>query len=188
MTTIAAIQGRDWAVVAYDSQVTEDNGRKYILEPKMAKVCENGPYILGVAGDLRAVNLLAHSFHPPDPGNIFDEDLDRFMVTKFVPSLKKTFDNNFYGKENEHSSNVMVVINSTIYEVGGDYDAVRDEVGLYSLGSGSQYALGSMYQSVQDQTRTLKNARTIAKSAVEIACKLDPGSSGPVRTKVQQWG
>lgn len=187
MTTIAAIQGRDWAVVAYDSQVTEDNGRSYILSPKMGKVCENGPYILGVAGDLRAVNILSHNFHPPDPGSLYEEDLDKFMVTKFVPSLKKSFDNNFYGKDNEHSSLVMVVVNSTIYEVGGDYDVVRDDVGLYALGTGSQYALGAMYQHTLEQTRTLKNARTMAKSAVEIACRLDPGSSEPVRVKVQSW-
>lgn len=187
MTTIAAVQGRDWAVIAFDSQVTEDNGRNYTLPTESGKVCENGPYIMGAAGDLRAVNILAHNFHPPDPGELEGSALDRFMSSKFIPSMKKCFDVNFYGKDNEHASLIMVVVNAVIYEVGGVYDVIRDEKGIYALGSGSSYALGAMYQADEDLSRTMKNARTMAKSGVEIACRLDPSSSGPVQVKVQRW-
>ena len=187
MTTIAAVQGRDWAVLAYDSQVTEDNGRSYVLASDNGKVCENGPYLMGAAGDLRAVNILSHNFHPPDPAEHSGIDLDKFMATKFVPAMKKCFDINFYGKDNEHGSLIMVVVNAVIYEVGGAYDIVRDETGLYALGTGSPYALGAMYQFDADNSRTMKNARTMSKSGVEIACRLDPASSGPVHMKIQRW-
>lgn len=187
MTTIAAVQGRDWAVIAYDSQVTEDSGRSYILPSGSSKVCENGPYLMGAAGDLRAVNILSHNFHPPDPGESEGVDLDKFMTTKFIPSMKKCFETNFYGKSNEQESLIMVVVNAVVYEIGGAYDILRDETGLYALGTGSPYALGAMYQFDADNSRTMKNARTMAKSGVEIACRLDPSSSGPVQTIMQRW-
>jgi hypothetical protein len=31
MTTIAAVQGDGWAVIGYDSRITEEEGRSYIL-------------------------------------------------------------------------------------------------------------------------------------------------------------
>ena len=49
MTTIAAIQGEGWAVVAYDSRVTEEN-RSYVLPKDAGKVVRNGGYIFGAAG------------------------------------------------------------------------------------------------------------------------------------------
>jgi hypothetical protein len=66
LTTIAAIQGEGWAVIGYDSRVTEDN-RIFVLPKDSGKVVKNGHYIFGAAGDMRAVNLLAHTFKPPVP-------------------------------------------------------------------------------------------------------------------------
>ena len=63
MTTIAAIQGEGWAVVAYDSRVCEDN-RSFILPKDAGKVVRNGQYILGAAGDMRALRLLTSSTVP----------------------------------------------------------------------------------------------------------------------------
>jgi hypothetical protein len=61
LTTIAAIQGPSWAAIAYDSRVTEEN-RIFVLPKDAGKVVKNGQYIFGAAGDMRAVNLLAHTF------------------------------------------------------------------------------------------------------------------------------
>ena len=43
MTTIAAVQGEGWAVIGYDSRVSEEDGRTYILPKDNGKVFKNLP-------------------------------------------------------------------------------------------------------------------------------------------------
>lgn len=190
MSTVAAIQGSTWAVVAYDSQVTEDGdgggGRTYTLPRGMEKVCQNKGYVFGVAGDYRAVNVVSFVFDPPSPPAKRGHDLDVFMSAKFVPSLRGCFEASYYSKDGEHGSLLIVVVNGVVYEIGGNYDCIRDEVGLYAIGSGAAYALGSLFES-ESEKRTLKNAKDRAESAVQIAAALDSGTGEPVRILVQHW-
>lgn len=188
MTTLAAIQGPTWVVVAYDSMVAEDGGRRYILPAELGKITQNGEYLIGAAGDLRAINLVSHNFTPPHPDpSARGAELDHFMATKFIPSLRKCFDVGGYGKDNAHESQLLVVVNGTAYELGENFDMVRDKRGIYALGSGSHYALGAMFAQVQDQKRTVKFAREVVETALSIACNLDPGSSEPVMIITQHW-
>lgn len=185
VTTIAAIQGPSWVVIGYDSQVSESDGRKYNLPDDFPKFFEVGKYSIGVAGDYRAVNILSFSFSPPDPQEIVGPELDRFMVSKFVPALKKCFDANSYGKDDEQGSLIMVVVNSTAYEIGSNYDCLRDSKGLYALGSGGSFALGALYGLAEvEPKRTLKSAKEAMKVALDTAVTLDSGTSYPVYTVV----
>lgn len=186
MSTVAAIQGPSWVVVGYDSQVSEDSGRKYVLPSDAGKVVENNEYIFGVAGDLRAVNILSHAFIPPDPGKKLGAELDEFMSTKFVLALKKCFDTNFYGKDGEQGSNILIAVNGTVYEIGGNYDCVRDVYGYYSVGTGSPYALGALHANIPERL-TLKVAKDRVYEAVRVATLLDTSSCEPVTIKVQHW-
>ena len=180
MTTIAAIQGEGWAVIGYDSRVTEDN-RIFVLPKDAGKVVKNGAYIFGAAGDMRAVNLLAHTFKPPVPTSTeYGVKLDKFISSKLVPALKQCFDDAQYGEKGEQDSSVLVVIHGRIYEIGGGYDWALDESGIYSLGSGAGYALGSMHTSLEGKKRTISAARSAVKSAVGIATRLDPASGEPI--------
>lgn len=188
MTTLAAIQGPSWVVVGYDSMVAEDGGRRYILPAESGKITENGAYLIGAAGDLRAINLLTHNFTPPTPApEARGAELDHFMATKFIPSLRKCFEVGGYGKDNSHESQLLIVVNATAYELGENFDIVRDNRGIYALGSGGDYALGAMFARVADQKRTVKFAREVVESALMIACSLDPGSAEPVMIRTQHW-
>jgi len=186
MSTVVAIQGPTWVMVGYDSQVSEDSGRKYVLPKEAGKVSENGEYLFGVAGDLRAVNILAHGFVPPDPGKKLGEELDQFMSTKFMSALKKCFDVNFYGKDGEQGSNILVAVNGTAYEIGGNYDCIRDIHGFYAVGTGSPYALGALHAN-RPERLTLKIAKERAYEAVRVATLLDTSSCEPITIKVQHW-
>lgn len=180
MTTIAAIQGEGWAVIGYDSRVTEDN-RIFVLPKDAAKVVKNGHYIFGAAGDMRAVNLLAHTFKPPVPtATDYGVKLDKFISSKFVPALKQCFDDAQYGEKGEQDSSVLAVIHGRIYEVGTGYDWALDESGIYSIGSGAGYALGSMHTSLEGKKRTMGAARSAVKTAVAVATRLDPSSGEPI--------
>lgn len=186
ITTIIAVQGSDWAVVGYDSQVTEDGGRQYTLGRGSAKVMKNGQYLLGAAGDVRAINILAYAFNPPRAGDLTGVRLDRFITSKFVPALRECFeDHGYVSKESreqaQHGSVVLVVVNGQIYEIGEDYAWVRDTTGVYSFGSGGEYALGAIYATAGDNVATLGITKTekAVREALAIAAKLDSGSGPP---------
>lgn len=185
MTTLAAIQGDGWAVIGYDSRVTEDN-RIFVLPKEAGKVVKNGTYIFGAAGDMRAVNLLAHSFKPPVPtATDFGVKLDKFISSKFVPALKQCFDDAQYGEKGEQDSTVLVVVHGRIYEIGTAYDWCLDESGIYAMGSGAEYALGAMHASLEGKKRTIATARSVVKSAVSISARLDPSTGEPIHIITQ---
>ena len=186
MTTIVAVQGAAWAVVGFDSRVTEDAGRSYTLGRGSAKVMKNGQYLLGAAGDVRAINILAYAFDPPKAAELIGIRLDRFMTSKFVPALRACFEDHGYAareskEQATHGSTVLAIVNGSIYEIGEDYAWVRDTTGIYSFGSGGDYALGAMYAKHGDDIAELNVAEVqkLVRDSLHIAAKLDPGSGPP---------
>jgi ATP-dependent protease HslVU (ClpYQ) peptidase subunit len=187
VTTIAAVQGRGWAVIGYDSLVSiSTGGRSYGLPTDGGKCFEVGDYLFGVAGDFRAVNIVAHSFRPPDSGRLAGADLDKFMVSKFIPALKKCFSDNFYGKDTEQGSDILVVVNATVYEIGAYYDCLRDSRGIYAIGSGGDYALGALIALDGEGRRTVGRVRENMRRALEIAAYVDTATSEPVYVRTQR--
>lgn len=186
MTTIAAVQGSGWAVVGSDSQVTEDS-KKFTLKKEFSKLLRNGPYIIGVAGDLRAVNILTHNFSPPTPlRGVGEDELDKFMATKFIPELKACFDKNFYKQDAEQGSSLVVLLRGVVYEVGSDYDFIRDAGGVYSIGTGSAFALGALHALGQQGSNTLARAKERVAAALEASCSYDSMTSAPITIVVQR--
>jgi ATP-dependent protease HslVU (ClpYQ) peptidase subunit len=178
MTTIAAVQGPGWAVIGSDSQVSEDN-RTYRLPKGFGKLVRNGPYLIGTAGDLRAINILTHAFDPPTPGKPKGMNLDRFMVSQFIPKLRESFDANGYGREGEHGSVVLACLGGVIYEIGQYYECIRDDDGLYAIGSGGQFALGAL-RVLKGETPTMAEAEDVVRSALVAAASFDCNTAEPV--------
>lgn len=186
MTTIVAVQGQSWAVVGFDSRVTEDGGRSYTLGRGSAKVVKNGQYLLGAAGDVRAINILAYAFQPPKALDLVGIRLDRFMTSKFVPALRECFEDHGYAakeskEQAQHGSTVLAIVNGQIYEIDEDYAWVRDTTGIYSFGSGGDYAIGAMYSKAGDDLASLSmiDVQKLIRESLHIAAKLDIGSGPP---------
>lgn len=188
MTTIAAIQGDGWAVIAYDSRITDDS-RSFTLPNVGGKVAQNGSYLLGAAGDLRAINLLHHTFRPPSPSaSLRGAKLNEFISAKFVPALKSCFDDAQYGEKGSQDSSVMAVVNGTVYEIGSNYEWCHDQRGIYAVGTGGSYALGALYESNDGRRKkTLTTARSSLKSALAIASLLDVNTGGNIHVQTQKF-
>lgn len=186
MTTIVAVQGQSWAVVGFDSRVTEEGGRSYTLGRGSAKVVKNGQYLLGAAGDVRAINILAYAFQPPKALDLTGVRLDRFMTSKFVPALRECFEDHGYAakeskEQAQHGSTVLAIVNGQIYEIDEDYAWVRDMTGIYSFGSGGDYAIGAMYAKSGGEISNLNMAdvQKLIRESLHIAARLDIGSGPP---------
>lgn len=193
MTTIIGIQGPDFALVCSDSRIsTMDEGgfasQITTLGNNTAKIAENGKYLLGAAGDVRAINILHHAFQPPPiPPGTNGKKLDNFITTKFVPSLRECFEKQGYASPQteesshiaQHGSTVLVVASGSIYVVDGDYSWTSDANGFYALGTGGSYALGALQVLCTSKNLTLAQAKRYALKAVNVAAKYDPYTGGP---------
>lgn len=188
MTTIAAVQGPGWAAVAWDSRVTEGE-RAFTLPKNAGKIAKNGAYLLGAAGDMRAINLMSHTFKPPTPpSDSSDEELDAFMSTRFIKELKKCFDDAQYGEKGQQDSSIIAIVHGRIYEVGLNYDWCHDAAGLYAVGTGAQYALGALDVQLRGKKFTQAAAKEALAAALAAACTYDPNSAPPINILVQSRG
>jgi len=200
MTTIVGIQGDGFSVICTDSRivnVAEDGTTTAIthLGNGISKVAQNGPYLIGAAGDVRAINILHHAFQPPTPPvNLRGKKLDAFMTVKFVPALRECFEKQGYAtpeREGSHiaenDSIVMVSIHGVIYVIDGDYSWCPDANSYYAIGSGGDFALGALHVLMQRKKwLTIQMARTIVSKALASAAKYDVHTGSPYHTYVQE--
>lgn len=202
MTTILAVQGDNFATVSVDSRISSmDTGgfasQITTLGEGSSKVAKNGKYLLGAAGDVRAINILHHAFIPPvAPPALKGKKLDAFMTNKFVPALRDCFEKQGYASPEtdtsqhiaEHASTIIVVVNAVIYVIDGDYSWTSDLAGIYALGTGSAYALGAMTALAGTKKLSASQAKSISLKALRIASSFDPYTGPPFYTHVQELG
>jgi ATP-dependent protease HslVU (ClpYQ) peptidase subunit len=202
MTTIIAVQGDDFCVIGVDSRIStfEDSGyasQVMTLREGTTKVASNGKYLLGVAGDVRAINILHHVFQPPQPPvNTIGKKLDEFMTAKFIPILRECFEQQGYASPEsneekrhiaEHDSTVLVAVNGCIYVIDGDYSWASDANGIYALGSGGAYAMGAMQASLGSKSKTtVPLAKALVLKALNISSRFDPYTGPPYYWFVQE--
>jgi ATP-dependent protease HslVU (ClpYQ) peptidase subunit len=200
MTTIVGIQGDGYAVVTVDTRITsfEDSGQAYqmsTLGSGCTKIGQNGKYLLGAAGDMRAINILHHAFNPPAPTpNTKGRKLDAFMTQKFMPALRECFEGAGYARPEKDSSDhiaeqgstILAVVNATIYMIEGDYAWMSEASGIYATGTGSSYALGALHVLTGGKKLTISQAKTACQKAIAVAAKYDPYTGHPFQTFTQE--
>jgi ATP-dependent protease HslVU (ClpYQ) peptidase subunit len=199
MTTIVGIQGDGFCVVCVDSRISDvdDSGvatQIATLRDSTGKVAVNGKYLLGAAGDLRAINILHHAFQPPTPAvNIKGKKLDQFVTTKFIPALRECFETQGYASPQneqsehmaEHNSTIIMSINGVIYIIDGDYSWISGSDGVFAVGTGAQFALGALQCLIPKYPLSIQTAKKIGMKALTIAAKFDPYTGPPYQTLSQ---
>jgi 20S proteasome alpha/beta subunit len=183
LTTIAAIQGIDYAILVADSQITEDN--LVTLATSTPKIVEAGKFLVGISGDTRPGDILSYNWKPPAYRG---EDPAIFMGRKVIPSINAAFnDNNYdYNKvDKDGGFDYLVAFNGNVFRIACDLSFFQSNVGIYGIGSGGQFALGYLY-SICKPDMELAYAKRHARKAVEIATVLDSNSSKPLQLVVQE--
>ena len=164
MTCVVGVSKGNRTWLGGDSQDTRGDMQTTRTDSKTFK---RGPYILGFSGSFRGGQLLRHVFEPPTPPE--SGDLLQFMVTHFVPGLRSCFD--VGGFVNDEEMDCLAATRGQLFYVGSDYQISQaDEM---VIGSGTPYAMGSLYA-----TKT-KAPRTRVLTALEAAVEYDTGCCGP---------
>lgn len=203
MTTIVGVQGDGFAVIGADALIVSyDEGglpfQKSTLPSGTAKIAVNGKYVLGAAGDMRAINILHYAFQPPTPTpGLKGKKLDAFITVKFIPALRACFDQHGYSSPDskdtkdhiaQQDSTIVVVINSTIYTIDSDYSWTPESTGYYVAGTGGSYALGALQAISDGKKMSIDKAKTAVVKALNVAAKFDPNSGPPYTTFTQGSG
>lgn len=186
MTAIIGIQGRGWAVMASDTVTT------YTDRPYIAKGCEKivkvGDYLIAVAGDAIVGDILNNLWQPPKL--VKTEDSDKFMMVKVIPSIKQIlteagyYTNQSPKKEDDDGWDALICFNGKLYQISDDYGYMRDDKGLYAIGSGGALALGAL-AALENETKTHAKATGAAKKAINIAIQYNVWCAGSVNIKTQ---
>lgn len=178
MTTIIGVENADGCVIASDSRVAE--GGKVYTHPEMVKAVERGSYIIGGAGDYRALQVVLHGWQPPLVNAKAKQNLYEFVINKVAPSLKTTlleagidFGKTTDGDE-KFELQLLIGINGSLFEIDSDFAVAMNDTGLYAIGSGGDFALGALH------------AGATVLDAMRIAAINNNGTSAPFHILEQE--
>lgn len=190
MTTLIAYQGDGYCVIAADSQTTY--GHIASDCSPMGKIATNGKFLVSAAGTVRGMNLIQHAFTPPAlPVRIKNvDDLDHYMITSFVPALRRSFvaagyDIKESGEIASHENDFIVAVKGHLFFVDGVYGIERYKGNIHITGSGRSLALGAADALGIDECESYEEVVEIITQAVQTAIKHDIYSSGAVQIAVQ---
>jgi ATP-dependent protease HslVU (ClpYQ) peptidase subunit len=138
MTVIAAIRTPTSILMGGDSARRTDGSIALVAAPK---VFRNGDYLFGVSGSPRLAEILKYEFRPPR--KTVAASWDEFLARSFVPKLKAAL-----GAELGlvDKSNILVgTKGGGIFEVTGNWFANQSREQYAAIGSGGDWALGSLH-------------------------------------------
>lgn len=141
MTTIVMKQGTNKVEVAFDSKVSDGRTYSELVEPKVAEV--NGMWF-GVAGRLRVLNAVHHMDLNPPAKDVKGEELTKWVHRVLVPKLRQTIHESIPEGAWHSESNILAVVNKTVYLIESDYCVMQMKDGIYAIGSGSDHAKSAL--------------------------------------------
>lgn len=163
MTTVVMVQTADEVLVGWDSRQTRGNE---VATQTQDKVFVNGGLIFGVSGTLRA-NELFRTLDFEYNG----ADAYTWLTREFCPVVRDYVRQNPEGLQSEDGSwdfGLLMVVDGTVFGFDVWGTPYSTEEGVYTLGSGGDYARGALFSGANVSTALL------------VAAAIDPYTGGPV--------
>jgi len=170
MTCIVALSSNNKVYMGGDAAAADDDS--LVSARKEPKIFIKEGYLLGYSGSFRFGKVLQYSFNPP---KLSDDNLDRFLNTVFVDSLRECCESNKVDPASEEDSSEMLIgVSGKIFEFCNDWHFGEDVNNFNAIGSGTKLALGSLYS-----TRRMKSPNARIQLALESAEKFSASVRGP---------
>lgn len=182
MTCIVALVDGDKVFLGGDSAASDDKSGLIFsrTDPKVFKV---GQFGIGFTDSFRMGQILQYNWKPPvyTPTKN-NSNLDKFMRTKFVDSIKEAFQEGGYGKFGSNTDDgdeggvfiIAVAGTGRIFTMDSDFHIGESDVPYTAEGSGQELALGSLFS-----TTTVKTSRKRVRIALDAAAKFNMAVQGP---------
>jgi hypothetical protein len=182
MTCVVALISGNKVYMGSDAAASDEKSG-IILQRTDPKVFKVGQYGIAYVDSFRMGQILQYSWIPPvyKPTAGF-KNLDKFIRTKFVESIKELFQEQGYGKfgsgtdDGDEGGVFIIAVAGTgrIFTMDSDFHIGEADVQYMAEGSGQQVALGSLHS-----TSTIKTPRKRVRMALEASAKFIMSVRGP---------
>ena len=177
MTCIVALIHENKVLLGGDAAASDDKSGLIFqrTDPKVFKV---GQYGVGFVDSFRMGQILQYSWTPPvyKPTAGY-RNIDKFMRTRFVESVKEAFQEHGYGKfgnsapeDGDEGGIFIIAVQGVgrIFTMDTDFHISEVDVNYMAEGAGQELALGSLFS-----TPTIKTPRKRVRMALEAAAKFN---------------
>jgi ATP-dependent HslUV protease, peptidase subunit HslV len=180
MSTIVVVKKAGKTVIAADSMSSYGDTKvtaKYITGRKKIHQCGNS--FIGVVGSAAHNNVvcsIAHKYHDQISFNSVQQIFESYL--KLHPILKEEyFINVTEGDRDTYESSQIDALIANPYGIFGMYSwrEVYEYERFWAIGSGAEFALGSMYATYD----LMDEPEDIARLAIETSCEFDSRSGTP---------
>lgn len=130
------------------------------------KVFKKGKMVFGCSGTSLLNQVVKYNCEIPELEK--GEDTKAYMVTKFIPALRKAVNENnatIKGEKGTMNGTVMIGFNGHIYVIGSNYTITEVADEFTVIGSGSSFAIGSL------KTNKSPDQKEKVKFAIKLAAK-----------------
>ena len=174
MTCIVALVHDNISYIGGERGASNDEMIWHTAKPK---VWRDKGYLFGYAGSF-SIEKLKHNFDPPaPPSSASDSEIDEFMNTTFIDALKDLYEELDISKKD---AGLVIVVNNRIFiHNSEDMSATMLNSNYFADGTGSSYAVGSLYTSEQLVEKWFP-AKDRVCLALEAAIQFSPSCSGDI--------
>ena len=165
MTTVAAYQHDGDVEWGWDSLMVTGNEQGVLLQPKV--FAKNGA-VYGIGGVALAINLIQYAEDWP---SYEGGDPQAWIINTLRPALQKIGLNEPHMDNEEHDHpewQLLLSVAGIAFEFDSAFNPARLAEGIYTLGSGGDYAKGALY------------AGAPMMDAMAAASDIDPYTGGPL--------
>ena len=170
MTCIVAISDNGKVYMGGDRGHSDSHTLVSSTQPKIFDV---GSYLIGYAGNSGIGQAVIYNFEYPAVGKT--HNIDRHMLKVFIPALRLFFKENDIKipEDDENNAGFIVGVKGRVYEIDiSDFQCI--EYNEVSIGSGSSYAYGSLYTSID------LPAKDRVEKAIQSAINYSPTCQSPI--------
>jgi hypothetical protein len=177
MTAVVALIHENKVLLGGDAAASDDKSGLIFsrTDPKVFRV---GQFGIAFVDSFRMGQILQYSWIPPvyKPSAGY-KNLDKFMRTKFVESVKEAFKENGYGNQVPGSSEdgdeggvfiIAVQGAGRIFTMDSDFHIGEADLQYMAEGAGQEIALGSLFS-----TTSIKTPRKRVRMALEASAKFN---------------
>ncbi len=190
MTCIVGMEFEGKVLLAGDIQGTGGNNK---IIHTQAKVFRRNGIVIGYTTSYRFGQLLEHVLPDPVPPEK-DTEIYRWLVTVLIPNIRKVMKEELGLQADDDGSGykipggeALIGVRSQLWYLQDDFSVLRSVEGFSAVGSGYEYALGSISTSLNmlgKKKPTMKDVESILRLAVTAAGTYSPsvGTSSVIVT------
>lgn len=153
-TCIVGIACKNVVHMGCDSMASIGDAKMPMIAPKIVRV---GDLLVGICGAVRVRDVVEYTT-PPDRSEIVGDR--EFLVRSYIPQLRAALkDAGALTSEDGTEcmdADIMIGYRGTLYTLLGDFCLLS--AGAWAVGSGSEYALGSLYSTSGDPAKRIRKA------------------------------